>query len=337
LTIPANRKFKDSLFSNYFHDTKRVIELFNAINNTNISQNAEINFQTLTNVLICSLMNDLAFDIENKIVVLIEHQSSVNQNMPVRLLMYIGRIYEKILTTENIYRKKLIKIPKPEFIVLYNGEEKQPDMFKLRLSDAFIEVELPAALELEVTVYNINVGHNAEIMKRSEALSDYAAFVGKVREYLYARLKLDDAVSKAIQYCVGHDIMKEFLKRHISEVYNMLMAEFNIEEARKIWIEEAWEDGRERGIEQGLEQGIEQGLERGIEQGLERGIERGIEQGLERGIEEGLNLKAIEAAVIIIKKWRASLTEAMESVQLDPKYRDHVIAELNKQGIIYTV
>jgi hypothetical protein len=90
--------------------------------------------------------------------------------------------------------------------------------------------------------------------------------------------------------------MKEFLKRHTSEVYNMLMAEFNIEEAREVWMEE----------------------------------------GREEGIEQGLNLKAIEDAVVIIKKWRASLTEAMESVQLDSKYQDNVIAELNKQGIIYT-
>jgi flagellar biosynthesis/type III secretory pathway protein FliH len=124
--------------------------------------------------------------------------------------------------------------------------------------------------------------------------------VGKVRENLHAHFKLDDAVNTAIQYCIDHDIMEEFLKRHGSEVYNMLMAEFNIEEARKVWMEEAWEEG------------------------------------MEKGMEKGLNLKAIEAAVIIIKKWRASLTEAMESVQLDPKYRDHVIAELNKQGIVYT-
>jgi flagellar biosynthesis/type III secretory pathway protein FliH len=103
------------------------------------------------------------------------------------------------------------------------------------------------------------------------------------------------------------------------------MAEFNIEEARKVWVEEAWEEGMEKGMEEGMEKG------------MEKGREEGMEKGMEKGREEGLNLKAIEAAVIIIKKWRASLTEAMESVQLDPKYRDHVIAELNKQGVAYTV
>ncbi|MDR3239625.1 MAG: hypothetical protein LBT44_06010 [Clostridiales bacterium] len=98
--------------------------------------------------------------------------------------------------------------------------------------------------------------------------------------------------------------MKEYLKQYGSEAYNMLMTEFNIEEARKVWMEEAREEGREEGREEVREEG---------------------------------NLKAVEAAVIIIKKWRASLAEAMESVQLDPQYRDNVIAELNKQGIVYTV
>ena len=115
--------------------------------------------------------------------------------MPLRLLIYIAHIYEKIIDRKLLYKTKLEKIPTPEFIVLYNPRVaankflKQmanmpsakgnytpyPDRSTLRLSDAFKEVcgllgvEPPAlSLELIVHVYNINSGHNAEILEKRQ-------------------------------------------------------------------------------------------------------------------------------------------------------------------------
>ena len=48
-----------------------------------------VTINTLENVLFMELINDISFEIGGKLVVLIEHQSSVNQNMPLWLLMYI--------------------------------------------------------------------------------------------------------------------------------------------------------------------------------------------------------------------------------------------------------
>jgi len=50
-----------------------------------------------------------------------EHQSSINPNMPLRLLIYIAHVYEKIINRNLLYKTKLEKIPTPEFIVLYNA------------------------------------------------------------------------------------------------------------------------------------------------------------------------------------------------------------------------
>ncbi|MCL1836461.1 MAG: Rpn family recombination-promoting nuclease/putative transposase [Treponema sp.] len=51
-------------------------------------------------------------------MVLIEHQSTINPNMPLRLLLYIAHLYEKIIGRKKLYNTKLEKIPAPEFIVL---------------------------------------------------------------------------------------------------------------------------------------------------------------------------------------------------------------------------
>jgi hypothetical protein len=91
--------------------------------------------------------------------------------------MYIARVYEKIIDRRKLYWTKLEKIPRPEFIVLYNGTASYPDHKELRLSEAFKDAEglklndkLP--LELVVQVYNINSGHNEKILKKSEVLTN---------------------------------------------------------------------------------------------------------------------------------------------------------------------
>jgi hypothetical protein len=61
-----------------------------------------------------------------------------------------SRAFSKIIENRSIYRRKLIKIPRPEFIVLYNGDAEYPDMGRLRLSDAFVEADVPGMLELTV-------------------------------------------------------------------------------------------------------------------------------------------------------------------------------------------
>jgi hypothetical protein len=185
--------------------------------------------------------------LDGKLIVLIEHQSTVNENMPLRLLIYIGRIYERIIENRSIYRQRLVKRPKPEFIVLYNGEKEYPDKGVLRLSDAFIEVAAPDMLELTVDVYNVNLGHNHEILRKSKSLHDYAAFISKVRENRANGAELGEALREAILYCVDHEIMREFLESHGSEVTNLLFTEFNMDDAIKVWKEEGIEEGIEKG------------------------------------------------------------------------------------------
>ena len=68
---------------------------------------------------------------------LYEHQSSVNPNMPLRYLPYITDTYERLIVNENIYGKKRIRLPEPQFVVFYNGTEPQPERKILRLSDSF--------------------------------------------------------------------------------------------------------------------------------------------------------------------------------------------------------
>jgi len=259
----VNRKHKDSVFSALFSTPEILRELYSAIEGIDVPGEAIVNINTLSDVLYMCQINDISFTIDDRIVVLIEHQSTINNNVPVRLLMYIAHVYEKILDRDKLYRKKPIKIPIPEFFILYNGIEPYPDHAELKLSTAFEGIEdlrlyqdgLP--LELIVHVYNINQGRNSEILKKCKTLESYSIFINKIRE-LNQSLPLDESVKAAVKYCVENDILKQFLRNHGSEVINMLTDDITIDELGIIRYEEGLEDGIERGLEEGIQKGREE-------------------------------------------------------------------------------
>jgi len=263
----VNRNYKDSVFSALFGHPDVLRELYSAIEGIDIPPDIPLNINTLTNVLNKGLINDLSFTIDNRLVILIEHQSTINENIPLRLLMYIARVYEKIVYRKKLYQSKLEKIPSPEFIVLYNGDVDCPDYKELKLSDAFKDIEglklsddgvIP--LELIVKVYNINHGRNPEMLKKSENLDEYSIFIDKVKEYRKEENTLEKAAVSAINYCIANNILKEFLEAHASEVLNMLLTEWNQDEALEVAREEAREEGREEGVLYTARNALAQGI-----------------------------------------------------------------------------
>ena len=246
----GNIKYKDSVFTLLFGNKEKCIELYNAISGTNYTNDVEFEMTTLDDALFLDRINDISFKIDNRFVVLIEHQSTINENMPLRCLMYVARVYEKIIENDNIYRDKLIKIPTPEFIICYNGGKYQPDDRILKLSDAFQD-KSKHDLELTVRVVNVKNGHNLIVLKKSRTLEEYALFVDKTEEFKKINSNISEALTKSVKHCLENNILKDFLTLHGSEVVNMLLTEWNWDDAKRVWKEEAREEGREEGIEKG--------------------------------------------------------------------------------------
>ena len=239
-----------------FDDPDLLRELYCALEGVNVPPDAPVSINTLENVLFMEFNNDISFEIDGKLIVLIEHQSTINPNMALRLLMYIGRVYEKIVEGRNIYSSKRLFIPLPEFFVLYNGTDPFPDKQTVRLSDMFenqssfgLQKETESALELVVRVININEGKNTQIVRRCRKLAEYSAFIAKVREFEPESGSKEEAIKKAIKYCQKHDILKEFLEQHAAEVLSMLMTEWNMDDALAVRFEEGIEEGMEKGHE----------------------------------------------------------------------------------------
>ena len=101
-----------------------------------------------------------------------------------------------------------------------------------------------------VKVINIGYGHNKSILEKSKPLQDYSIFTYKVQEYKDSGLQLQEAIQRAVIYCRENDIMQPFLTDNSSEVENMLLTDWNWDEAMEVAKEEAWQDGREEGKEE---------------------------------------------------------------------------------------
>ena len=254
----TNRNYKDSVFVDLFaHDInakENFISLYNALHGTNLdAKTTDVQPVMLERVLYMKYYNDVAMLIDGKIVILIEHQSTINQNMPFRFLEYIARIYEKITTKDEKFGRKLVKLPVPEFYVFYNGKDDYPTESVMKLSDAFMQLddycELKNQLEISVKVININVDKENPILRRCEALKEYSEFIEQVRYNIESAVP--EPFTTAIKQAIKKGFLSDYLNRKSTEVQNMLLAEYDYDTDIAVQRKEAFDDGVSIGLSQG--------------------------------------------------------------------------------------
>ena len=170
-----------------------------------------------------------------------EHQSTINENMPLRNLLYVGRAYEQLVPVEDRYKKKQVKLPKPEFYTFYNGEEAWAKEEVLKLSDAYLEQGGDVMLDLKVKMININPDQHHEILEKCPVLGEYSQFVEAVRAH--QRTGEENALQNAVDECIRRGILSEYLRKKGSEAVNMLIAEYDYDMDIKVQREEAKEEG----------------------------------------------------------------------------------------------
>lgn len=246
----SNREVKSSVFTTYFSDPKNAAQLYSALDGVP-AEPEDVQYTTLEGVLFVARKNDMAFTVKNRVLVISEHQATVNNNMPLRDVIYYGRTMERLVEAEAIYRRKLIKIPTPEFYVFYNGDAPFPAEKVLKLSDAYLEKTDDPMLELQVKVININLPAGHALLEKCRPLYEYSWFIQKIKDYTQEKRDRDEAVTLAVKDCMMTGIFADFVQQHGSEAVNMLFTQFNLEDAKKIWYEEAFEDGEEQGQARG--------------------------------------------------------------------------------------
>ena len=230
-TTTENRKHKDSLFVDYFskdRDWKQhFLSLYNALHGTNLQvETTKLERVNLEQVLYMDYYNDIAIMVNDQFILMIEHQSTINPNMPLRLLEYVTRIYGNKVDSKRKFSNQLIPLAKPEFIVFYTGKENIPPESYLSLSDAFKLNHVPnleLTLELKVKVCKIKSETPSPVVQNCPHLEQYVQFLK-----LIDKTKVDgqaQPLTRAIREAVRHNILKDYLERKGGEVLSILMTE----------------------------------------------------------------------------------------------------------------
>ena len=253
------RTYRDTLFRTIFggkdERSKRwLLSLYNALSGKNHTNIEDLEITTLEDVIYVSMKNDLSFLIHSQMC-LYEHQSTVNPNMPLRGLLYFSQLYQQYIDKhkKNLYGSVLVKIPAPQFIVFYNGDTKQADIIKYKLSDAFITdvsskdgETYGADFEWTATVININKNHNESLSKNCEPLYYYCEFVNQVKENLSQGMSFDSAVNEAVDFAIKGDFLEGFFREKRMKILDDIYTEFDQES----YDETLRNDGRIEGAQQ---------------------------------------------------------------------------------------
>lgn len=264
----VKRNYKDTVFRMLFQEKEHLLSLYNALNQTTYTDVGGLEIATLENALYMNYKNDIAFVFDFELM-LYEHQSTLNPNMPFRNLLYVTKILQGLTKDENLYGPSLLKLPAPRFAVFYNGTDKQPEKRTLRLSEAYWKHQARPELELTVTVYNINRGQNPELLGACRLLGEYAEYVERVRAHAKTQ-PFPEAVERAVDECIKEGILAEFLSKNRAEAISMSIFEYDEEKHLK----SVQEWGYQKGLQDGMVQGEAIGLKKGEAIGQTEGERR---------------------------------------------------------------
>ena len=278
--LTVSRVYKDTLFRRLFGDERHkanAMSLYNALGGS-CNDPDELTYTTIEGVIYMGRKNDVSFLVDGELM-LWEHQSTVNPNMPLRGLIHLAQLYNKHLDLYgmSVYSSRRLTLPAPHYYVFYAGPTEVEDRFELRLSQLFAEGAGEPCAEVVATVINVNEGHNPEILDACEALAGYAHFVSLARAFArtYAR---SEAVDLAVRKCISEGVLADFFIENRAEVVDLFLTEWDEEKYRDLLRREAEEDGYAAGEAEGRKEGLKEGRKEGLKDGRKEGLKDGRDE-----------------------------------------------------------
>ena len=246
-----NKHYKDRLFAFIFGNESHkewALSLYNAINNTNYTDPNDLHFVTLDNFLYMGMRNDVGILCMDTFE-LFEHQSTFNPNLPIRMLLYASKIYERYIKENeiNLFSSREQKIPGSQFYVFYNGSKEIDDRIVLKLNDL---MKTESNIDVRVVVLNINHGRNQRLLKKCEELGIYSLFVNDIKKYQEEGYSLKEAIDKVFEEMDTTKELNQYLQYHRTEVEGMLFTKENEEWEKQVYLKEAIQIAKEEDREE---------------------------------------------------------------------------------------
>ena len=230
---------KDSVFTSLFREPKYLLQLYQALHPEDLEATEDsIKNVTITNVLLDQYYNDVGFQIGEKLIILVEQQSSWSINIVVRCLLYLAQTYQEYFesTKQNVYGSKKLELPRPELYVIFTGNRKTRPEY-LYLSKEFFGGDDSV---LDVKVKMIYDG------KEGDIINQYVAFTKIYNEQVKLHGRTRKAVLETIRICKNQNVLSEYLSGREKEVVDIMMTLFNEEYILKTYVESREKEASEK-------------------------------------------------------------------------------------------
>ena len=228
----TKRTAKNSVFLDLFQDKKNLLKLYKTLHpeDTDATEDT-LDIVTIDNVLTDNLYNDLGIMVgNNRLLLLLEAQSSWTVNILTRILLYLAQSYHEYFerTSQSLYKSTKVKMPKPELYIIYTGNRgRKPDT--ISLSKEFFD---GADIDIEVKAKVIYESETEDI------INQYIIFCKVFDEQRKLYGMTEQTVRETIRICKDRNVLKEYLMNREMEVVTIMMSLFNDEQIMKTY----WKD-----------------------------------------------------------------------------------------------
>lgn len=250
------RTVKDSVFTFLFRQPFYTRLLYLALHPEDVSVTEEdCKIITLENVLTTGLYNDLGIQVRDRLIFLMEAQSTFSVNIVLRMLLYLAETYMDYVKQHrlDLYASPPVSIPRPELYMVYTGSRSSvPDT--LCLSDLFKgQSGMPDCVEVRVRVLRDSAQGNI--------LDQYVQFCQILDEQrlLYGRTK--KTIEETLRICMDRNILAPFLASREKEVVDIMSMLFSQKEIMEIHDFNLAQAARHAGREEGQQEGMQKGGE----------------------------------------------------------------------------
>ena len=237
------RSVKDSVFTYLFKQPEYTRQLYLALHpeDTDVKE-SDFKLVTLENVLTTGFYNDLGIQVRNRLILLVEAQSTFSVNIALRMLLYLAGTYKEYIEEQklDLYGSHPVEIPRPELYVVYTGDKKEiPET--LRLSDLY---QGAGSAEVEVKVLRDD--------GTGDILDQYVRFCKIADEQREKYGLTQQAIDETIRTCIAGNVLALFLASRQKEVLEIMVTLFDQEKIAEIHdynvAKAARQEGREEGI-----------------------------------------------------------------------------------------
>ena len=278
---------KDSVFRDLFGNRKYALQLYQTIHpeDSDVTE-SDIGNVTIKNIFTDQEYNDLSMTVREKILLMLEAQSSWTKNIIIRIFLYLAHIWNEYIenTKQNRYGSKKLLVPRPELYVIYTGDRKtRPEW--IRLSEEFFEGNK------EFLEVNVKVLYGEG---KDDIISQYVDFTKVYNEQVKLHGKTREAVLETIRICKDRNLLKEYLSGREKEVISIMMGLFDQEKAIEQFGNEKKEEGKLEGRREGK---------------LEGKMETAINMKAE-GLPEDMIARVLDVGLSIVQKWLSGASAA---------------------------